>query len=88
MTKQEKKLLDEIRLCLPVYNYESSIAKELVVSHPKLDLSLNSNECLSIRTYFDTNLSSEFITEAHNLLIALLRNEQESNKESWYNYYQ
>ena len=88
MTKQEEKLLDEIRLCLPVYNYDRSIAKELVVSHPKLDLSLNSNECLSIRTYFDANLSSEFITEAHNMLIALLRKEKESNKESWYKYYQ
>ena len=88
MTKQEEQLLDEIRLCLPVYNYESGIAKELVVSHPKLDLRLNSNECLSVRTYFDANLSTEFINEAHNLLIALLQNEKESNKESWYHYYQ
>ena len=87
MTSQEKQLLDEIRLCLPVYNYESGIAKELVLSHKKLDLKLNSNECLSLRTYFKVDLSTEFINEAHNLLITLLKCEQESNKESWYHYY-
>lgn len=86
MTKQEEKLLDELRLCLPVYNYESGLASELVVSHKKLDLKLNSNECLSLRTYFNADLSTEFINEAHNLLISLLRCERESNKESWYYY--
>ena len=87
MTSQEKQLLDEIRFGLPVYNYESGIAKELVLSHDKLDLRLNSNECLSLRTYFKADLSTEFINEAHNLLITLLKCEQESNKESWYHYY-
>ena len=84
MTSEERKLMDEIQLSLPIYKYDNGIANAMVISHPKINLTLNDNKCLSITSYSSAKLTPSFINEVHQYMLSSVELQAESNKKSYY----